>query len=422
MILYKFRKLLNKLKSTKSLKMKLLLLFAALCFCIFSNFKTFIRSSSKEKKGILIFADGTFASNALMVVPVANKLKEIDHKKKIIFLCEYGGEKTNHLRDLLDSRIELKSIKSFYLINKYSLYKRKEFFYKILSSLIYTIYITRLISKINPKFVLLSNDIMYPSRLIAFVSSMNNTRNISLQHGVISDDYFPLMADNIGVYSQFEKELLKSKYNINTKRIEIMGNPRWDYLYKLNNLKTKGTDSYIMVISQTSYLDTYPKDERVILFIKHLDSLIKKLENITFKIRLHPNETISNYQLYSSILEYKNVTITQSNESLIESIQNSKFVIMINSTTVYEALLLGKNCILCKFGENSSIHHYPDQILDNVFLALNYNKLLNYSVDLINNNQFENSKLDFISYYGNSAEQVAKYILADKSKGGCYEG
>ena len=117
----------------------------------------------KENHSVLIFADGTYESNALMLVPVANKLKE--KKIDVTFVFEYGYLKEKELEKLLDFEINQISIKKFRLVKYFSLYNSSSLKRKI-GFFTYPIVLLRLILKIKPSYILVANDIMIPSKTL----------------------------------------------------------------------------------------------------------------------------------------------------------------------------------------------------------------------------------------------------------------
>lgn len=89
--------------------------------------------------------------------------------------------------------------------------------------------------------------------------------------------------------------------------------------------------------------------------------LIKQHSDISIVYKLHPNE-YANYEDYISIFKaYKNIRVVANELSIKELLVNTKLVVLINSTILYEALEYGINVAVYKQMNYDSYIEYIEQ-------------------------------------------------------------
>ncbi len=366
----------------------------------------------KENHSVLIFADGTYESNALMLVPVANKLKE--KKIDVTFVFEYGYLKEKELEKLLDFEINQISIKKFRLVKYFSLYNSSSLKRKI-GFFTYPIVLLRLILKIKPSYILVANDIMMPSKTLVNFCKHIQIPTLSLQHGALCEPFFPIEADKLGVYSEGVKNFIEKNNLADKNKIVSLGNPRWDNLKTYIKNKEIPTNHTILILSQaTSYKDAKGiVDENIEGMFNLVERIAKQFPNIEIIVKLHPLENSILWNQKVNFLKYNNLKLFD--EDLISALTKSTICISGATTAFIEAALFGLKCI--GYRPYKATIAVPKETEMDYFIKIfeDYNLLIEEVKKTIfdNNKNFQIDKNYILDHFGNSAEYISKYIISE---------
>jgi len=282
---------------------------------------------------------------------------------------------------------------------------------------------------IRPDIVILNHSRWIFSNFIKILKKLNTSLFIlDTEGGMITEDLikeyisFSQIQKNINyvdgyfIWSEkIKKEILKSKKNLNSKKLLVTGNPRFEYihsrrdqkkgeniLFNLNfatvNPKFSTLENEIKLLikqgKSKKYLKKYvahqkKMQERFIELIKFIAKNKKK----KIVIRPHPYESKKKYEIIFK--NNKNVEINHS-RNLIKEISNSSVVVQNNCATAIDSVLLNRPTFFYKpfkskyldqklISDISFICKSKEDILLNI-MSLNNKKRFYYkkSLDLIN--------------------------------------
>lgn len=208
--------------------------------------------------------------------------------------------------------------------------------------------LSKLFKSKKPKAVVLWADTVVFERICVLLAKKYCAKSLVLQHGLMwkiskGGDWIrgfaPLTADYIAVWGEkFKKMLVEKKVPAN--KILVTGSPRLDTIHN----KEFDTNAMRKKIGPA-------KGEKVVVFAPELSAdvselkkainAVKELGNTKLVLKLHP---IADAKLYQH-LAGKNTVLMQ-NENIYEVLNASDAVIIKNSTTGLEAMLLGKPTIV----------------------------------------------------------------------------
>lgn len=371
----------------------------------------YVSSKKQSAKHVLVFADGTFDSNAMMVLPVANELNL--RKIKVWFGFEYGNAKTQYILERLSPAIKYFSLKKSILIRVFSFYQTSRI-KRIVGFLVYPLKILQLLTVSKPNYILVANDIMIPSKTLILFANFLKIPNLSLQHGALCAPFFPLTAEKIGVYSHDVKEFIIKNGWAKEEKMIIVGNPKWDYLHQYTHKYSTKYLKNILILSQASgyLLDLKTPDKN----IEKMFGLIKQLSNAfpecTIQIRLHPLEDGTLWREKIDFIKYHNIILCNSEEKLLDRLQVTDICISGATTAFYEASLLGVKCIA--FRPDASTIAVPSitEMDSFLFVCTKEATVLKYIKDFYENSIIfgEHENNCPVAYFGNSAKFIAEYI------------
>ncbi|KAB2933653.1 MAG: hypothetical protein F9K24_07365 [Leptonema illini] len=309
-----------------------------------------MRKSCPKDRPVLVFADGTFESNALMVESVAY---EIGRRKAVVWAYEYGPSHSERLQKGVGSggHVVQCNIQEWFLIRIFSLYRRS--IWRPVSFAVYIILLSRWFYSLSPSILVLANDIMFSSRFLAFLARARGIPSVALQHGTVGPAHFPMVADRFGVYSEAVRDYVVACGWLELDRIIVVGNPRWDLL--VGTKDRLSTTRNILVLSQASAIEVLgTRDPNIEALFSLIESLAIKYGDRTFTIRLHPLEDGRHWRDLEQSLA--NVHIQKSvNVELAAALRSSDFVISGSSTGFYEAAIMGLPCISYRPYANSAV-------------------------------------------------------------------
>lgn len=359
---------------------------------------------------VLFFADGTFESNAMMLIPVANQLNQ--KNIAIYFGFEYGKEKETYISNALHKLIKLVSLKNSKWIQFFSLYNNVGIKQKI-GYFIYPIILLNLIFKSRPKYLLVANDIMLPSKVLVKLCKSIGVKTLSLQHGALCPPFFPIEADKLGVYSQGVKEFIVKNKFAREEQIISVGNPRWDTLKdQMKNINALEKHCVLILSQAVVYQDA---QEIVDPNIEAMFDLVKVIAftfpDIQVKIRLHPLEDQTLWDNKINFSEFDNLSFAK-DEDLVAALKSSTICISGATTAFIEAALFGLKCIA--YRPNIGTIAVPLETEMDYFLKIFHNsedllfELKNTLQNINFSNDTNNDKI--LDNFGHSAMYIADFI------------
>lgn len=380
---------------------------------VLKNFLKFIWATYLPKKlnhvSILVFADGTFDSNALMLVPVANKLNE--QNLNVTFAFEYGTSREIQLQAALNSTIRQVSIKKSKLVSCFSLYNSLSF-KRTIGYFTYPIVLMRIILESNPSYLLVANDIMLPSKIVVRLCKFMSIPTLSLQHGAICDPFFPIEANMFGVYSEGVKDFIIAKNLAKKEQIISLGNPRWDSLITEIANKKVPIKHCILILSQAvGYRNKEGIiDDNIEEMFKLVSTLANYFPSINIVIKLHPLENSNLWNEKINFSKFHNLSL--SNENLTTLLKYSTICISGATTAFIEAALFDLKCIGFRPGKSSvgvpketEMDYFIEIFEDPKELIEHVQKII--ITDIMT---FPIEKNLILDYFGYSAQYIANYI------------
>ena len=369
-----------------------------------------------DSRTVLFFADGTFESNAMMLIPVANQLNQ--KNIAIYFGFEYGKEKETYITNALHKLIKLVSLKNSKWIQIFSLYNNVGIKQKI-GYFIYPIILLNLILKSRPKYLLVANDIMYPSKILVKLCKRIGIKTLSLQHGALCSPFFPIEADMLGVYSEGVKNFIVKENLAHPVQLISVGNPRWDSLFSEIKNKKFPNKHKILILSQAiPYQESSGKlDSNIEAMFELVHYIATSLPNIEIVIKLHPLENDESWNGKINVKKFSNLSISK-NQNLISLLSTSTICISGATTAFIEAALFGLKCLAYRPGPESiavpnktEMDHFLELFTDKDTLLQRVQMITRQdSFDFSLNN---NSILD---HFGYSSEYIADLIQKELNK------
>lgn len=328
------------------------------------------------------------------------EIKKIKNKSNLFLIFR-------NLKYLRQNNISIKVFILIHLYIKY-IYIEKYFKYYILAKYFVT-------SNKIKNFI--DIDISDPrSRIFSLVGLKYNIPTITLQFGFYNKDSYEwhyVISTKILVWGDWFKDLFVNYYNIENKKIEIVGSPRFDTIIqnKINhndNLKNKS----VLIISSYE-IKGYSKITKTIEFKIYLKSVIDLLLKLNYKIyiKIHPLENNTNYLKNYNTNKLQVININELNDI----IKNVDFVLTHGSSLTFNALLLNKP-ILYPIGKN--IVWWDDIFADENF-GVGFKDLIHLENILQNiengnyhfKNDYQEKLKRYIDFETNSSQKIIKYIL-----------
>jgi hypothetical protein len=196
------------------------------------------------------------------------------------------------------------------------------------------------IQKINPNYIILSNDILPIERAIVAVSKNLRICTLAIQHGLYqSNSILPdgRVADYILVWGEYFRDLYVKSGFSKPEEIYILGYPYLIEKKKVNHTENKHYIAYYL----GGDFENFKKDFLSIKLetIKNIYKICNDL-NIKFIYRPHPGD--DRQMLKSKLPE---VSFTSENEEITETFNKGDIFIAYNSTSLVEAAMRSKVCL-----------------------------------------------------------------------------
>ncbi|MDP4176909.1 MAG: hypothetical protein Q8900_01035 [Bacillota bacterium] len=361
-------------------------------------------------KKILLFSRDPGGAN--VVTPLINVLKEKEYEVKL-FGKDYALNKYKQFGyggiDILNylQQITLESITDFLI------HESPDFIITGTSADDFTEkYLWKASEKLNiPCFAILDQWMSYGIRFSEFTLAQIEEYNFKKTHS-----YLPT---KILVMDEYAKQQMM-KEGIEDYKIEVTGQPYFDYLINKNNLicsddilkykKNIGcVDSDIIITFATEAITkTYDEDDKAQDHIGYTDKTIlyeiyeciNKISSecnkrIIIIIRLHPKDEINNYSDFISKVGNKNLQVLlDKNTDAMIAINASDIICGMSSMFLIEAAIIGKPIISVQIGLKGKNPFFLNQT-GQLQTVLTKSKLENVLNDFIVNQYYASYSLNF---------------------------
>lgn len=224
-----------------------------------------------------------------------------------------------------------------------------------------------LFSKINAQFYFSTMDISMDCGLAIYYAKQMKMHNYILQHGALVPEYVPVTTDNYIVWGSVAKTWFIN-HHVGCKLLAL-GTPRIDQIYILKKQE-------VMFRHQLREKYNIPSDKKIFLFLSHskalefgIDVHIKNFEalktvinNPSYQlvVKLHPLEKQS---LFNKILDdqKKKIILLPRDDDIYQTILASDICASTFSTTLVEAMCLGKPTIQMNMAQIDNLPDYSQQ-------------------------------------------------------------
>lgn len=370
-VIYKHKNkyLLSSLKiaiyyySKNSLKIGILHIvkYFILVFCRLSKYKI-----QKDRYDIVFFLQANTPSNVDNLIPIVKA--SIAAGKNILLILGENFDGKNPLSDYqcckclninkLYGNIKLYSkiinlfVAASLLFDAHKAYKdisvvsisiRRNilgYYYHIYLTLIYRQIFDLLFSKISTRYSISTSDFWPPENQFVQTAIKHGYNTYVIQHGVISEYWWPFDAGYYLVWGELHKDQLV-KLGVPEGNIIVVGMPALDKNvnintdYKINNF----TKKKILIISQTQ---TPSFSENIyIKYASILKVLIEMDDDYIITVKLHPNEEMTFYDKYG-FSNLKKFNFIKHERPIHEMIIESDLCITFFSTGGLEAIALNR--------------------------------------------------------------------------------
>tara|TARA_Y100000034_G_scaffold30705_1_gene37519 strand:+ start:3786 stop:5756 length:1971 start_codon:yes stop_codon:yes gene_type:complete len=294
----------------------------------------------------------------------------------------------------------------------------------------------------KPDAILLTEYTKRFCKTIAKTSKLLNVPSITIQHGIMEEmpELLPIVPDYFFAFGgKFKNILLKSNLNFTTinkernnakpntisEKIKIVGIQRYDEILskKYNNKKVysdfKINNDEKIVLFITQPFETSYNEELFIMVFKALKQIENNNKNIKIKtiIKLHPNEDGVLHKKIASKLGLK-IKIVK-NYDLLNLIQASDIVMLVSSTIILDAIIMGKPVISTTLKNKTLSNLIPHEAYmpkGIIHKASSSKELHETIIKLLSQkykiNKLQNSKLKSIYYKldGKSCDRISNNV------------
>ena len=405
---------------------------------IFDRFFMVLFKDYQNKSGNILWMGGRLWDSKL--------INELEKYNKIFLLSQLNGGKLGFAKrkykfDLLKQKNNWNfNKKCDFLINQYEKGLRKiafitginikllEIFLKINQKVIKDLLITLFILEDNKDTVdllIVEQSVIGRQALAVDFFYQNKILSIEILHG-IPGVVAVGKTSKIAVYGQRDKLFLSSR-GVNESKIEILGCPYYDRIFKIKK-EEKKYKFLLLVLTWIHYLPSLNSHEKIFRMVDIMLKLLQKFQHEKLIIKLHPGQSKKEVEyikhLVKNIIHIKNRVEVVKDVDTISLLKDAKIVYNYRSCVGVEALLMKKpSIILDLFAVRGTIEY---EKYDGCFVAKNYNDLAFYTERILkdvheylkkNNENIERTRRYFSGdLKGESYKKVAKLINEMLSK------
>lgn len=251
------------------------------------------------------------------------------------------------------------------------------FVYHIFQAILHMEMAKRAIESDTPELIVIINEHSDSGRAIVMAGKLLGIPTLAIQHGFYAHDsvmYFNnpgefsneistkyrQRPDKIAMYGPWIKNLFIKNFNYPREAVVVTGQPRYDILTKLEkgfnreefcrNYNLDSDKKIALVITQ-------PLDiaERRDIFLRSVLNALGRFSDITILIKPHPRED-ENWHKTVLREERMDATVLGRDSNIYEALCACDVIITISSTTIVEAMILGKPVIMLNLARS------PDRV------------------------------------------------------------
>jgi len=236
----------------------------------------------------------------------------------------------------------------------------------------------QLLKREQPDIILMKNEYSEYERALQFAAHFKKTPIVALQHGIINQNHpgyyyarnmvsqkgsaqFPYapIPTKTAVFGPYYKKILTKRCSYPIERVDVTGSPRNDVLHFADQIYNKqmfcdcfGLDpnkKIVLIATQPLHVEKNRVD-----FLYNLIEALREVPDTQIVIKPHPNESSSWHKKHLKEWEVFAVILPPKSETNA-AIHACDLFIAVHSTTIIEALLLGKLVIVVNFSKSPDI-------------------------------------------------------------------
>lgn len=210
----------------------------------------------------------------------------------------------------------------------------------------------------KPELFLLMDDRTLLERATSMVANRHGIKTLVIQYGALGETLpsISLVADRMAVWGPAVKDLLVRKRRIGPSKLIVTGSTGFEFRAektrsqaRIESCKQAYSESKIPVVLFTSHpTQGEVGHARRLVDIYAFYRAAKKLQNLRFVVKLHPLESPNLHRSLKDQLSLEHVTVTK-DADLYELLDSCDLLVSTFSTTVFEALMLGKPVVVMNF-------------------------------------------------------------------------
>lgn len=264
--------------------------------------------------------------------------------------------------------------------------------------------------------VLSANDQWVWENLTFQTAKRNGIKSLVLQHGVITERYYPISADKIAVWNYTNKDFLTDSCNAAPEEILVSGSPYLSRLF-INNQSNDADHfdkKYIVFFSSNFFKFSHVNSnayEDIIDIFAGLHSLANEC-NKQLIIKLHPWDKKKYYKKWHSVFAFTKTPI-------LDILDDTCIAMSIKSTSLFESSISGIPAFQIKTPDikeftDFSVHGITTTVESNYILDQEVRNLLVYEENYKQHVQKTQEALKaFFPNLGRTNEVIEDYFLSD---------
>jgi hypothetical protein len=231
--------------------------------------------------------------------------------------------------------------KSYSIIKNAEGYERKSYlshFETVWKTFGYTKMTYKLLSQINPKIIVVSNDHVLFFRCILRIARKLNIKTVYVQHAGVAEHFPPLEFDYALLDGKDSYDKYLSGGKINTSKIFLAGSPRFDPIFAIRKERIPNKTIGVAI----NQLDNFKLVEKAISQIRNISNIIL--------IRLHPGIKGKEKAKYIELIKSNKLGISDTEKEGVEQFLKKISLLIANDSFIhFEAVLSGIQSVQYKF-------------------------------------------------------------------------